>query len=452
MPKRIITEGGARGEVHLAATVSKEMEVFYNPVMKLNRDVSVLLLKTLGEQRRQAEIISLDERGRGVGEAKNDGRVSDGEKRNERERERKKRGKGLDEGSIRGFSVEAWRGWRIGSPLAGSGIRECRFLVELEEGLVESVSANDQAEEAVALIRKNIELNEEKLTCEEIEVSCAEANRFLLESTGFSYIDVDPFGTPNPFLDAAVKRLQRDGILAVTATDTSALSGTYPDACRRKYWAEPMRNHLMHEAGIRILIRKVQLIGAQYEKLLLPIYCFSKDHYLRVFFLCQKHGRKEVANLLTAHRYLHHCPFCLSTTMSDENCAECCVRRTLTAGPLWSGLLWNAELAEAMALMNASWRHGQPENQGLLETIAAEARAPVIGFYPFNLVRQRLGKEPGKKHLLLGKQGIWPTHFFSNAVKVERIALLFDEEEGGKERDGRKRDERAGLKEVEKRG
>ncbi|MCU0373510.1 MAG: ATP-binding protein, partial [Ignavibacteria bacterium] len=42
---------------------------------------------------------------------------------------------------------------------------------------------------------------------------------------GFDYIDIDPFGSPCPFLDAAIKRLSRGGILAVTATDTSALAG-----------------------------------------------------------------------------------------------------------------------------------------------------------------------------------------------------------------------------------
>ena len=43
----------------------------------------------------------------------------------------------------------------------------------------------------------------------------------ILHSKGFDYIDLDPFGSPNIFLDSAVKRLGRNGILAVTATDTA---------------------------------------------------------------------------------------------------------------------------------------------------------------------------------------------------------------------------------------
>ena len=113
----IVAEGAVKARVPAADKVSKEMEVFYNPVMKLNRDVSVLLLKTLGEERKQ-------------------------------------------DASFDGFS--------IGSPLAGTGIRECRFLVELE-GLVKEVHINDYSEEAVKLIRDNVAMNEESLACHEIE-------------------------------------------------------------------------------------------------------------------------------------------------------------------------------------------------------------------------------------------------------------------------------------------
>ena len=50
----------------------------------------------------------------------------------------------------------------------------------------------------------------------------------------------------------------------------------------------------MHETGIRILIRKIQLIGAQYNKALTPIFSYSKEHYFRVFLKCEK--GKEAAS------------------------------------------------------------------------------------------------------------------------------------------------------------
>lgn len=374
MGYKMITEGSVRAHVPTTTKISKEMEVFYNPVMRLNRDVSVLLLQVLGEERQK-------ERG--------------------------------------------WEGFSIGSPLAGTGIRECRFLVELELGLMKEVHINDYSNEAVKLIRKNVSLNEERLNCDEIEVSCNEASTFLLDSYGYGYIDIDPFGTPNPFLDAAVKRIQREGILAVTATDTSALSGTYLDSCLRKYWAKPMRNHLMHDVGIRILIRKVQLIGTQYEKSLVPIYSYSKDHYMRVFFLCQKQGKKAAAAIIKRHAYVHFCPKCLRIKTSAHTDETCCSQTMRWAGPLWSGPLWEKRLAKRMAERNASWEHGQPKNQKFLDTIALEAQENIIGFYPFNLVRKVLKRSPKRKEELIRKKGVLPTHFEGNAVKAKRIDLLF---------------------------
>jgi len=208
MKPKIIQEGKAKIRVFEPdekKDVSKELEVFYNPLMKLNRDLSVLLLNSIEKEELQ-----------------------------------------------------------IADPLAGSGVRAVRFLTELDEDKIKSIRINDYSKEAVDLIKENIKLNEEELLCEDIELSQLDANQFLNESFGFDYIDIDPFGSPNFLLDSAVKRISRGGILAVTATDTSALSGTYPNAGYRKYWAKTIRQEHKHEAGIRILIRKCQLIGAQY--------------------------------------------------------------------------------------------------------------------------------------------------------------------------------------------
>ena len=42
-------------------------------------------------------------------------------------------------------------------------------------------------------------------------------------SQGWHWIDIDPFGSPVPFLDTAIQALARRGVLEVSATDTAAL-------------------------------------------------------------------------------------------------------------------------------------------------------------------------------------------------------------------------------------
>jgi len=287
-----VKEGKAEVYVPVEAKVSKELPVFYNPVMEFNRTVSVLVLNALNK-----------------------------------------------------------KDMRIALPLAGTGVRAARFKAELNKGMIKELYVNDGSEEAVKIIKKNLKA----------KISKQEANKFLLENQGFVYIDIDPFGTPNPFLDAAVKRISRNGVLAVTATDTACLCGTYPTACKRKYYSKPIRCEQMHEIGLRILIRKVQLIASQYEKALTPIFSYSKDHYFRIFFKADS-GKKKTDDIIKQHG---HVSFDRKTgeLSTDNYDGE-------IGGPLWLGKLYDPKLAKKIAKDNK-----------FLETIALESKINTIGFY-----------------------------------------------------------------------
>ncbi|MDO8481320.1 MAG: tRNA (guanine(26)-N(2))-dimethyltransferase [Nanoarchaeota archaeon] len=328
----MITEGKAKINVAPQKIVSKKMEVFYNPVMELNRTSSVLVLNALGR-----------------------------------------------------------KGVQLGLPLEGSGIRGIRLLKELKKGIIKTISFNDYDSKAVKKIKENLKLN--KLEKDKrVEIFKKDATLFLLESFGFDYIDIDPFGTPNPFLDAALKRIARDGILAATATDTAPLSGTYPEACMRKYWALPQLDETMHETGIRILIRKVQLIGAQYDKALTPLFSFSKDHYMRVYFLCEK-GKERVDEMMTKHGMLGK------------------------AGPLWLGQLWDSQLARKMMKASPS------EHASFFKTIAEESEIATLGFLSIPSLCAKLKIECPKEHLIVDairKKGYQcaKTHFKENSLRT----------------------------------
>src|SRR3989338_11039884 len=262
---RIINEGSIQLKIPKAEKISKEMGVFYNPIMGLNRDISILLLNSLNKKNMQ-----------------------------------------------------------ICDLLAASGVRSIRFLKELNKNKIKKIIINDYDKKSIRLIKYNLKLNDiHSKNDKKIIIRNKDANFLLLSSAGFDYIDIDPFGTPNPFLDAACKRIARNGILAVTATDTSALCGTFPKVCLRKYWAIPKKNALMHETGLRILIRKIQLIGAQYEKALVPIFSYSKEHYMRVFLKNAK-GKNKVDRILKIHGMLNN------------------------SGPLWLGKLWDNKLCNKM--------------------------------------------------------------------------------------------------------
>ncbi len=330
----MINEGKAKIYIKLDKVVSKKMGTFYNPAMKFNRDISVLLLNSINKKDMQ-----------------------------------------------------------IALPLAGSGVRGIRFFKELGKGKIKSISLNDISEDAVKSIKKNLLLN--KIKSKKITISCKDANLFLLETCGFDYIDVDPFGSPNFLLNSVVVRLSRGSILAVTATDTAALTGTYKNVCQRKYWAKPLRNELMHEIGLRILIRKIQLIGAQFEKALFPIFSYSKEHYFRFFFRCEK-SKEKVDEIIEQHGMF-------------EN-----------SGPMWLGRLWDTKLVSLMEKDNTI-----EENGKILKLIKDESKINTIGFYDITRLSEKYKiKSLPKKNDLIKKirsKGFKAaeTHFRENSVRSD---------------------------------
>ncbi len=352
----MIVEGSARffASKDKAGKISKELEVFYNPVMKFNRDVSIYLLNALGEKHLQ-----------------------------------------------------------VCDLMAGSGVRSLRFLKELKPGIIDRLVVNDYDEGFQDLFKKNIGLNEIDGKKSNVYVYSMDANNLLLESAGFDYIDIDPFGSPNDFLENSIVRLSRKGILAVTATDTAPLAGTFPDACLRKYWAKPLNNHLMHEIGLRILIRKVQLLGAQHDKALIPIYSYFKDHYFRIFFKCVK-GKKECDKILRQHEYLLYCNTCQSFWNSPINHGCCCNKDMEHVGPLWIGGLWDMKLAKKIS--------DADKEKKFLHTIYSESKIDGMGFYDIHaLAKRHKFAIPNYEKLLvaLNKKGkASRTHFSEQGIKT----------------------------------
>jgi tRNA (guanine26-N2/guanine27-N2)-dimethyltransferase len=137
---------------------------------------------------------------------------------------------------------------------------------------------------------------------------------------------------------------------------------------------------LMHEVGLRILIRKVQMIGAQHDKALIPIYSYFKDHYNRIFFKCIK-SKLEVDKLFAQHKYFLYCNKCMTFTISEFNNVRCekCDVIMAYAGPMWIGSLYDKQLAEKIFKSN---KH--VENERFLDVIMQESvldDPKFIGFY-----------------------------------------------------------------------
>ncbi len=236
--------------------------------------------------------------------------------------------------------------------LSATGARALRIKKEIPQSVV---WANDAKKSAFALIKKNVKLNKLKIKT---------TNQFswdlLMDSGNFDYIDLDPFGTPVPFVDAVVQKLNQNGILAVTATDTSVLCGAEYKACIRRYHARPARNHLMHEVGVRILAKYVIETGLKYGVSLKPVFSQSTRHYMRIYF-------RFVKNFKPAKQ----------------------IKLWKGFGPIWTGELWDVNLIENMLGLSRSLspKTISQETANLLYKIAQEAKIPTIGFFDLSAMR-----------------------------------------------------------------
>ncbi len=330
-----ITEGKAIIEIPEETKISKKLEVFYNPVMKLNRDLTVLLLDSVPN-----------------------------------------------------------KSMNIADAMAGTGVRAIRIMKETKKA--KKMFVNDM--NSIEKIKKNFKINKLKAV-----FSAKDANEFLLSSSGFDYIDIDPFGSPNDFLDAGIKRISRNGILGITATDTSVLAGTYPKACLRNYWAFSFRNGFMHESALRILARKVQLVAAQYNKAMIPILSIAKEHYVRIFFKCIK-GKKECDKIIKQHKYVYYNP---KTTGYGFNPKD----GSVAIGPMYTGSLNDKKLIKTML------KKAKDEAKKVLTLIYNEM--DIVGSYDLHALCKKLKITVPKYEPIIKKAKATRTHYNKEAIKTK---------------------------------
>ncbi|MEM2910701.1 MAG: tRNA (guanine(10)-N(2))-dimethyltransferase [Nitrososphaerota archaeon] len=265
------------------ATSPSGMPVFFNPHSKLSRDMAVLVVRTYFEK----------------------------------------------------------KGIRVCEPLAGCGVRGIRLAVET--GLVSKLVLNDINKLAHSLIRENVKMAG---LMDMAEVYSMDANALLAaHSTGklrFDYVDVDPAGSPAPFLENAVRACQSGGLIGVTATDLAPLCGRNIPSCMRKYDAVPYASPYSKETAARILLGFVARTAARVGMSVSPVLTFYKRHYIRTFVKVT-YGKTLAKESLKNVGWMFDCESCGSIRWSSYaepiTLCEVCKSIPHVFGPLWLGEL-----------------------------------------------------------------------------------------------------------------
>jgi len=307
-------------------------------------------------------------------------------------------------------------GMKVLDGLAATGARGLRLANEC--GVRAEFVINDKSLGAAVIMKRNAEQN----SLGHVRVECRDL-RALLAEEQFDYIDIDPFGTPVDFIDAAVQSCRNRGTIAITATDTAPLCGTYPKTSLRRYGALSQRSPFAHETGLRILIGFVVRQAAVHDRAVQPVLCYHADHYFRCY-LGIRDGASRADAALAHMAYATYDPKTLERAVVGER------GKGKPAGPLWAGPLFSDEVLKKM---RATGDLGTASRCAkFLEVWLEEADAPPLYYSVDELSRRTKASPPRLLDFIefLSGRGATAsrTHFDPKGLKTDLSArALLDE-------------------------
>ena len=167
--------------------------------------------------------------------------------------------------------------------------------------------------------------------------------RIALMEAAYQWVDLDPFGSPVNFLDAAVQGLSRVAFLEVTATDTAALTGSSASSGQRRYGAKGIVDSYAHDDAVRVLLGLIATTAARHDRSVEPVLALFDGHHVRVSVKIRR-SREGASDVLQSmgwrvrnedgtYRFVQH-------PTPDEV--------SKASGPMWTGPLWDRDIAGRM--------------------------------------------------------------------------------------------------------
>ena len=274
-------------------------------------------------------------------------------------------------------TVNPWKPtFTILDALSATGLRALRYAKEIS--FVTSITANDLSDEATASIKVNIQHNQLEDRVFAIK-SDARAHMYNVTSQQspkqpgghvgkYDVIDLDPYGTAAPFLDAAVQAVNDGGLLCVTCTDSGVFASVgYLEKTYALYGGLPWKGQQSHEIGLRLIINAIASSAARYGISIEPLLSLSIDFYARIFVRVRR-SPAEVKYLAGKTMIVYNCDsgcgawttqllarnkevtskkgnllykHTLAQGPSTTELCEHCGLKTHMAGPMWAGPLHN---------------------------------------------------------------------------------------------------------------
>ncbi len=270
-------------------------------------------------------------------------------------------------------------GYSVLDCTSATGIRGIRYSLEAGAGSCTMLEINRTA---FSSLKRNVARNRVCATAlntsvQEFANSCGEK---------FDVIDLDPFGSVQPYLNDLMKLAMGGTLLFATATDTAVLCGAHHGACLRVYGSVPMHNELCKEAGIRILVGQIARTASQFNFGIRPLLSMNYRHYMRVHVRIE-HGQGAASKAVKSIGFIFYCNGCgergtLGGLIPNRLDCPACGARLQLAGPLWTGSMQDTDTLKVVCE-----RCG--DGSGTLSRLCGEIDTPVL--YSIPKMTKRLG-------------------------------------------------------------
>ncbi|EEP77702.1 conserved hypothetical protein [Uncinocarpus reesii 1704] len=408
--------------------------VFYNPIQQFNRDLSVLAIRAYGEHAiakklekhernsKRREQNGTKRKREEIDGDNNDSNVEAASKKPCVHENRDVAVQEASEGDMKaprpGDAGQVQAGRKSFSPpfkildaLSATGLRALRYAKEIP--FASKVVANDLSALAIESMRVNIEHNK---VGDIVQPNNGDACAYMYGILGpreprkdgsyfgrFDVVDLDPYGTAAPFMDAAVQAVGDGGMLCVTCTDAGVFAATaYPEKAFALYGGIPIKGVHSHEGGLRLILHALATTAAKHGIAIEPLLSLSIDFYARLFVRVHK-SPSEVKFTAGKSMVVYNCDsgcgawttqkfaynqeqkakngnsfylYRLSQAPTASPNCEHCGFRTHLAGPMWAGPLHNPHFIQrTLALLAGADKETYPtfgRIEGMLTTALEE--------------------------------------------------------------------------------
>ncbi|TFK76405.1 N2,N2-dimethylguanosine tRNA methyltransferase [Pluteus cervinus] len=368
----IVPDGFTLHTENTAHLLLASNEAFLNPVQEFNRDISIACIRTWSEAHDSVK----EARWKTTQEKKARKLQKVGEKKERTEGDASvnalastsKETEGVEEASYKPYK------FTLLEALSATGLRSIRYAKEIP--LLKHVIANDLSPAAVEAMKRNVDINglgpqpseTDGGDLGKVRINEGDACTLMYshreERKRVDVVDLDPYGTAAPFIDAAVQCVADGGLLCVTCTDLTVLAtSNYPEKCFSNYGGVPVKAEYCHEAALRLVLHAISTSAARYGRYIEPLVSLSIDFYVRVFVRVRT-APLEVKKALSKTANYYVCSFCQTpyeqplgkviekaheasgnvnylfkiqaAPSVGDHCPECNSTMHL-AGPMWSG-------------------------------------------------------------------------------------------------------------------